>query len=206
MMDPKKGESSLKKNNVRKLVSIAMLSSIAYILMFLNFPVPPFPAFLKIDFSDLPALIGAIIFGPMAGVLIELMKNVLDYFIKGSETGVPVGHIANFLAGLLYILPIYYVYNKVKSKKGMTVALVLGSFVMAVVMSILNYLVILPAYTFFLGMPAMSGPEVRQYIVAGILPFNLIKGIAMSVLFMLLFTRMGTWMNKQATAFYRLNG
>ncbi|WP_147533039.1 ECF transporter S component [Bacillus marasmi] len=194
----------MKKNKVRGLVSIAMLSSIAYILMFLNFPVPPFPAFLKIDFSDVPALIGAIVLGPMAGVLIELMKNVLDYFIKGSETGVPVGHIANFLAGILYILPTYYVYNKLKSKKGMTVALVLGTTIMAVVMSVLNYLIILPAYTFFLNMPAMSGPEVKEYIVAGILPFNLIKGVAMSVLFMILFTKLGTWLNKQAASF-RLN-
>lgn len=190
-----------KKNNVRVLVSIAMLSSIAYILMFLNFPVPPFPAFLKIDFSDIPALIGAIIFGPMAGVVIELMKNILDYFIKGSETGVPVGHIANFLAGILYILPIYYVYTKAKSKKGMTVALILGTTIMAILMSVLNYFVILPAYTFFLNMPAMSGPEARQYIVAGILPFNFIKGIAMSVLFMIMFTKMGSWLNKQRLAF-----
>ncbi|NMD71015.1 ECF transporter S component [Bacillus sp. DNRA2] len=194
----------MKKNRVRILVSLAMLSSISYILMFVNFPVPPFPAFLKIDFSDIPALIGAIIFGPMAGVVIELIKNILDYFIKGSETGVPVGHVANFLAGILYILPTYYVYNKLTSKKGMTFALVLGSAVMAIVMSVLNYLVILPAYTFFLNAPAMSGAEVKEYIVALILPFNLIKGVAMSILFMILFTKMGTWLNKQAATF-RLN-
>ncbi len=187
----------MKKNKVKALVSISMLSSIAFILMFLNFPVPPFPAFLKIDFSDIPALIGAIIFGPMAGVLIELMKNILDYTIKGSETGVPVGHLANFLAGILYILPTYYFYKKVKTKKGMTIGLIIGTSIMAVCMSILNYLIILPAYTFFLNMPAMSGPEIRQYIVAGILPFNFIKGLAMSIVFMLLFTRMGTWFKKQ---------
>ena len=75
------------------MVAIAMLSSIAYILMLLNFPIPPFPAFLKIDFSDIPALIGALVFGPMAGIMIELLKNVLDYFMTGSETGVPVGHL-----------------------------------------------------------------------------------------------------------------
>ncbi|MGJ7922088.1 ECF transporter S component [Neobacillus sp. LXY-4] len=189
----------MKKIKVRQLVSIAMLSSIAYILMFLNFPVPPFPAFLKIDFSDIPALIGALIFGPSAGVLIELMKNILDYFIKGSETGVPVGHIANFLAGLLYILPTYYFYKKMKTKTGMTIALVLGTILMSVCMSVLNYFVILPAYTYFLNMPAMSGPEIRQYIVASILPFNFIKGIAMSVVFMLLFAKMGGWLNKQAS-------
>jgi riboflavin transporter FmnP len=189
----------MKKNKVKALVSISMLSSIAYILMLVNFPIPPFPTFLKIDFSDLPALIGALIFGPLAGILVELIKNVLDYFMTGSETGVPVGHFANFVSGLLFILPTYYIYNKLKTKKGMTVALVVGTCLMSVIMSVLNYFVLLPAYTFFLNMPVMSGPEIGQYIVAGILPFNLVKGVAMSIVFMLLFAKMGTWLNKQAS-------
>jgi len=187
------------QNKVKALVSIAMLSSIAYVLMLVNFPIPPFPNFLKIDFSDLPALIGALIFGPVAGILVELLKNVLDYFMTGSETGVPVGHLANFIAGLLFILPTYYIYSKMKTKKGMTVALIVGSVLMSAIMSVLNYYIILPAYTFFLNWPAMSATEIRQYIVAGILPFNLIKGLAMSIVFMLLFTKMGTWLKKQAS-------
>ena len=129
-----------------------MLSSIAYILMLLNFPVPPFPNFLMIDFSDIPALIAALIFGPMAGILVELIKNVLDYFMTGSETGVPIGHMANFIAGILFVLPSYYIYNKLKTKKGMTFALVTGTLLMAIIMSVLNYFIILPAYSFFLNM------------------------------------------------------
>ena len=120
------------------MVAVAMLSSIAYVLMLLNFPIPPFPAFLKIDFSDLPALIGALVFGPMAGIMIELLKNVLDYFMTGSETGIPVGHFANFMSGIIFILPTYYVYNKIKSKKGMTVGLIIGTILMALVMSVLE--------------------------------------------------------------------
>jgi riboflavin transporter FmnP len=191
----------MKKNKVKFLVSVAMLSSIAFVLMMLKFPVPPFPSFLKIDFSDLPALIGMLIFGPMAGVLIELFKNILDYLISGSDTGIPVGHFANFISGIFFILPTYYIYNKLKSKKGMTIALIISTVIMSIVMSVLNYFVLLPAYTFLLNWPAMSGPEVRQYIVAGILPFNIVKGIAMSLIFMLLFTRMNTWIQKQHTSF-----
>ncbi|CAM3438895.1 ECF transporter S component [Cytobacillus oceanisediminis] len=189
----------MKKLNIKALVSIGMLSSIAYILMLLNFPIPPFPQFLMIDFSDIPALIAALIFGPAAGVLVELIKNILDYFMTGSATGVPVGHIANFAAGILFVLPTYYVFNKLKTKKGMTFGLLVGTIFMAVIMSVLNYLIILPAYTFFLNFPAMSAPEMRTMIVTGILPFNIVKGLLISLVFMLLFTRMGTWMNKQAT-------
>lgn len=187
----------MKKFSVKAMVSIAMLSSISYVLMLLNFPLPPFPKFLMVDFSDVPALMAALIFGPAAGILVELFKNILDYFMTGSETGVPVGHMANFVAGVLFILPTYYLYQRLKTNKGMTFALTVGTISMAVLMSLLNYYVFLPAYTLFLNMPAMSAPETRQFIVAGILPFNIVKGLLMSVVFMLMFTRMKTWIERQ---------
>ncbi|WP_423407268.1 ECF transporter S component [Heyndrickxia sp. MSNUG] len=187
----------MKKFSVKAMVSIGMLSSISYVLMLLNFPLPPFPKFLMVDFSDIPALIAALIFGPAAGILVELLKNMLDYFMTGSETGVPVGHVANFVAGVLFILPTNYLYQRLKTTKGMTFALVAGTVSMAILMSVLNYFVFLPAYTLFLNMPAMSGPETKQLIVAGILPFNIVKGILMSIVFMLMFTRMKTWIERQ---------
>ncbi|MGM0899937.1 MAG: ECF transporter S component [Bacillota bacterium] len=187
----------MKKFSVKALVSIGMLSSISYVLMLLNFPIPPFPNFLMIDFSDIPALIAALIFGPAAGVLVELFKNILDYFMTGSATGVPVGHIANFVAGILFVLPAYYIYNKLKTKKGMTLALVIATVVMSIVMSVLNYYVIMPAYTLFLNMPAMAAPELKTMIVTGILPFNIFKGLLISLVFMLLFSRMSTWISRQ---------
>ncbi len=187
----------MKKFSVKAMVSIGMLSSISYVLMLLNFPLPPFPKFLMVDFSDIPALIAALIFGPAAGILVEFLKNTLDYFMTGSDTGVPVGHVANFVAGVLFILPTYYIYRRMKSNKGMTFALVAGTTSMAILMSVLNYYVFLPAYTLFLNMPAMSGPETRAMIVAGVLPFNFVKGLLMSVIFMLIFTRMKTWIERQ---------
>jgi len=187
----------MKKFSVKALVSIGMLSSISYVLMLLNFPIPPFPNFLMIDFSDIPALIAALIFGPAAGVLVELFKNILDYFMTGSATGVPVGHIANFVAGILFVLPAYYIYNKLKTKKGMTLALVIATVLMSIVMSFLNYYVIMPAYTLFLNMPAMAAPELKTMIVTGILPFNIFKGLLISLVFMLLFSRMSTWISRQ---------
>ncbi|MEH7437259.1 ECF transporter S component [Neobacillus drentensis] len=180
-----------KKMNVKAYVSIGMLSSIAYLLMLLNFPLPLFPNFLFVDFSDIPALIAALIFGPIAGILVEFFKNVLNYLATGSQTGIPVGHIANFLAGIVFVLPTYYVYNKLKTKKGMTLALVVGTVTMAVIMSILNYIIILPAYTVLMGFPDM-----RNLVVPAILPFNILKGVMMSFIFMLLFIRMQSWIHK----------
>jgi len=187
----------MKKFSVKALVAIGMLSSISYVLMLLNFPLPPFPNFLMIDFSDIPALIAALIFGPVAGILVELFKNILDYFMTGSATGVPVGNIANFVAGILFVLPAYYIYTKLKTKKGMTLALVISTLVMSITMSVLNYYVIMPAYTFFLNYPAMGTPELKTMIVSGILPFNILKGLLISLVFMLLFARMSTWISRQ---------
>ncbi|MEH6907987.1 ECF transporter S component [Neobacillus drentensis] len=183
-----------RKMNVRAYVSIGMLSSIAFLLMLIQFPLPLFPNFLFVDFSDIPALIAALIFGPIAGILVELFKNILNYIQTGSFTGIPVGHIANFAAGIVFILPTYYIYNRLKTRKGMTLALISGTVTMAVIMSILNYLIILPAYTLLMGFPDM-----RNLVVPAILPFNILKGVMMSAIFMLLFIRMQAWINKNTT-------
>ncbi|MGR3777575.1 ECF transporter S component [Bacillus paramycoides] len=181
------------KNSVVQMVSVAMLSSIAYLLMMLDFPFPGLPPFLKIDFSDVPALIAAIIFGPIAGVIVEAIKNVLYYGIQGSLTGVPVGEIANFIAGCLFIGPASFLFRKYRSVKSLTTGLMLGTITMTVIMSVLNYFIILPAYTWFLNSPAMSSDVMRQTIITAILPFNIIKGIVVTIVFVALFSRLKVW-------------
>ncbi|WP_338749750.1 ECF transporter S component [Bacillus sp. FJAT-52991] len=190
----------MRNKKIRVLTSVGLLSTLSYLLMLLNFPVPPFPNFLMVDFSEIPALIAAIVFGPIAGITVELIKNVLNFFVAGSPTGVPVGHLANFTAGVTFILPVYYVYKKFESKKGMTAGLIVGTTVMAITMSVLNYYVILPAYTLFLNAPAMSAPETKKLVVTAILPFNFIKGIVMGVVFLLIYSRIQVWMRKQTIA------
>ncbi|WP_043934011.1 ECF transporter S component [Bacillus sp. EB01] len=187
----------MKKLNVKTMVMIGMLSSLSYVLMLLNFPLPVFPSYLMIDFSDIPALLAALAFGPLAGVLVELIKNVLDWFMTGSQTGVPVGHIANFAAGILFILPTYYVYDRIKTKKGLSLALISGTVTMAVLMSILNYFLFLPAYTWFLNAPAMADSVALKSVVLFILPFNILKGLIVSLLFLPLYLRMSFWIERQ---------
>ncbi|WP_017753463.1 ECF transporter S component [Calidifontibacillus oryziterrae] len=177
----------------RQTVTVAVLSSIAYLLMMLNFPLPGLPPFLKIDFSEVPALIAAIVFGPLAGVTVEAIKNILHYIIEGAMTGVPIDQAANFIAGLLFVLPVSYLYKKINSTKGLTFGLFVGTITMTFVMSVLNYFLILPAYTFFLNAPAMTTEEVKGMIVLGIMPFNLIKGITVALLFMLIFAKLKPW-------------
>ncbi|GGE55564.1 ECF transporter S component [Priestia taiwanensis] len=183
-----------KNSKVQKMVIIAVLSSIAYLLMMLNFPLPGLPPFLKIDFSEVPALIAAVIFGPLAGIGVEAIKNIIYVGLQGNYTVVPVGEIANFVAGCLYILPASYLFRKYHTIKGLTIGLVIGTILMTGIMSVLNYYVIFPAYTYFLNMPAMSSEAVKDVVVVGIMPFNAIKGIIIAIVLVLLFQRLKPWL------------
>ncbi|WP_228116160.1 ECF transporter S component [Fictibacillus phosphorivorans] len=187
----------MQKGKIKQMVAVSMLSTIAYVLMMLDFPFPGLPPFLKIDFSEVPALLAAIIFGPAAGVMVEAIKNVLHYGIVGSFTGVPVGQIANFVAGILFILPVSYLFRKKNSVKRLSAGLILGTVLMTFMMGLLNYLIILPAYTWFLGADPMSSQMMLDLILKGITPFNLIKGTIITLLFVALYNRMQPWVMKQ---------
>lgn len=190
---------SKQSKKLRSFITIGMLSSISFILMLLNFPLPWFPAFLQIDFSDIPALVATIIMGPVAGITVELVKNVLDWIFSGAPTGVPVGQMANFATSILFILPTYFIYKKLKSSsKGLATGLVAGTISMAVGMSILNYVAFLPMYTYLLGWGTF---DMYETIVLGILPFNIFKGVLIMAVMLLLYRTMHSWIAQQRKVF-----
>ena len=98
-MNPYTGQSS----NLLKLIILALMGSISMVLMLLNFPLPILPQYLKVDFSEIPALIAAILFTPLAGVIVEGLKNTLYLIYTGAAD--PVGVVANFAAGVLFVVP-----------------------------------------------------------------------------------------------------
>lgn len=187
----------MNNKKLRRMILIAILGSISTVLMQLNFPLPALPAFLKVDFSEIPAVLAIMTMGPVAGIAVELLKNVLHWFLSGSPTGVPVGELANFVTGVLFIMPIHFIFKKVQNTKGLTAGLITGTVIMAVGMSALNYFVFLPMYTYFLNMPAYTGEAMFNVIVLGILPFNLIKGIMLMVISLLLYKSMSKWIDQQ---------
>ncbi|EJT6163646.1 ECF transporter S component [Clostridium perfringens] len=157
--------------NTNRFIKLSLLSAIAVILMYIDFPVIPIFPWLKIDLSDVPALMGAFAFGPLAGVIIELIKNLLILIVKGTGTGF-VGEFANFLVGVALVWPAALVYKKNKTKKTAILGMVLGVLCIEVVGILANVYLLLPAY----GM-AMSKAELMQYVTVGLIPFNGIKSI-----------------------------
>lgn len=160
------------QKNLNKFIKISLLSAIAVMLMYFDFPIPflPFP-WLKIDLSDIPALMGGFAFGPVAGVLIELLKNLLILIVKGTGTGF-VGEMANFIIGASLVFPAAWIYHKNKSKKTAFLGMLVGSLSMQVIGIIANVYFLLPAY----GMK-MAPNEIVNYVTAGLLPFNGVKAI-----------------------------
>ncbi|MCH5138971.1 ECF transporter S component [Clostridiaceae bacterium UIB06] len=184
----------MKNGKLNRLVKMSLLGVIGFLLMFIEVPIPIFPAFLKIDISDLPALIGAFALGPAAGIGIELLKNILHGIFKGAETAF-IGELANFVVGSVLAFSAGYVYSKNKSKRTAALGLVVGTLAMTVVASVFNYFVLLPLYEKVLHFPisaivAMGSKvnsnikDLNSLIVWSIAPFNLIKGAILSVLTM----------------------
>lgn len=134
-------------NTTRYITVTAMLSAIAVILMFLDFPVPFMPSFIEMDISELPALIGSFAMGPGCGVLICLIKNLLHLTI--SSTG-GIGELSNFVLGTLFVLPAGLIYKHKKNKKNAVIGSVVGAALMAVGSVFSNYFVMYPFYYNFM--------------------------------------------------------
>lgn len=185
---------NIQSSKLLKLIILALLGSISLVLFFLNFPLPFLPAYLKIDFSEVPALMAGLIFSPVAGVIVVAIKNVLYLLVSGA--GDPIGVAANFLAGLMFVVPVSMLYHKFKGVKSVVSGLVTGTIIMAVGMSVLNYFFVLPAYAWFMGWE-MTEQIKWISVIAGVLPFNIIKGIVIGLLFVPLFVKMRSWIEQQ---------
>jgi len=177
-----------------KLVVLSLLAAVSLVLFFISFPLPLLPPYLKVDFSDIPALLAGLIFSPLAGVLVVLMKNLLYFVASGASD--PIGVAANFIAGSLFIIPVAYLYHRYRGVKSIVSGLVIGTVVMAIVMSVLNYFIILPAYSLLIGME-MNETIKWISVVGGVLPFNFIKGIIVSMLFVPVFIKLSEWINQK---------
>lgn len=191
---------------LNRLVKISLLVAIAAVLMLLEFPIPIFPGFLKFDLSDLPALIGGFALGPVAGVIIEGGKVLLNTLFTGSITG-GVGEVANFLIGGSFVFVASYMYHKEKTKKNAAIGLVMGTIVMTIVGAVFNYFVLIPLYaTLFGGMDTIIGMSAESnsaisnlggVILLGITPFNILKGSVVSLVTFVTYKKVSPLINKE---------
>jgi len=188
-----------KKMQVREMAVIGMLGAIATILMLFEIPLPFAPSFYEIDLSEVPVLVGTFAIGPVAGILIELVKVLLNFFINGTVTA-GVGELANFCIGCSFCVPAGVIYRRMKSKKGAFIGLVTGTIVMTFLGCFINAYVMLPTYAKAFHMPIEAIIEMGTKVNAGItdlltfvafavVPFNLIKGVLVSIIVLLIYKK-----------------
>lgn len=183
--------------SAKKLAMIGVLSAVAYVLMFISVPIPIFPSFLRLDVSDVPAILGGLSMGPLSGFSIALIKNLLQ--IGSTFTG-GIGEIANALIAGSYIVIISYMYKKIHSKKGVIIGAILGSLGMILTGCVLNYFIVTPIYGQVFGgldaiiaMGSALNPKIHNlftFVVWIYIPFNLIKSIVMTICILPLYKKM----------------
>ncbi|MCR4748669.1 MAG: ECF transporter S component [Lachnospiraceae bacterium] len=184
--------------STRKIVIIGMFSALSTVLMLFEFPVPfaP-PGIYKLDFSELPALIGGFAFGPVAGIMIEFIKILLKTVIKGTSTAF-VGELANFFVGCSFVLPATIIYRIKKNKISAIISCIVGTIVITIVGSTFNATYLLPTFAKMFGMEVDAiismGTAVNShvnslsdFIILIVAPVNILKGTMVSVITLLIY-------------------
>ena len=172
-------------NKIRVVAGCGMLTAVAIVLQYLEFSIPIMPSFIKLDFSDLPELIGAFAYGPLAGILIALAKNLIHMAV--SQSGF-VGELSNFILGACFAGVAGLVYQRKRTKSGALLAGFIGALCMAALSFPCNYFIIYPLYYSVLGFPeqAVFGmysallPSVKNMAQALLIfnaPFTFVKGL-----------------------------
>ncbi|MCQ2500496.1 MAG: ECF transporter S component [Lachnospiraceae bacterium] len=179
---------------VRFITVTGILSAVAFVLQLIEFPVPMFmPTFIKLDFSDLPALLGAFSAGPLSGILIELIKNLLHVTVSGSFG---VGELSNFILGAIFTGVAGLIYKRKKTKSGALIASITGAVAMGLLSYVTNLYVVYPVYYNF--MPKEVIVEAYKAIIPSVdsiekcllifnVPFTIIKGILNVILCFLIY-------------------
>ena len=190
------------RSKTRTITQVAMLGAIAGILMNLEFPIPFLaPSFYQLDFSEIPVLIGSFAMGPIAGVLIELVKILVHLVSKGTMTA-GVGDLANFIFGCTFAVPAGLIYrlHHTKSRKHAVLGMAAGTLLTTAAACLMNAFVLLPAYGKAFGMPIEAfiemGAAVNHsvnsllgFVALIIVPFNLFKYILVSVIVFFIYKR-----------------
>ena len=191
---------------MKYVAKIGILSAMAAVLMGLDFPLPFAPSFYQLDFSEVVVYIGSFALGPVAGILIELLKNLLKILVLGSNTAY-VGELANFITGCMLVLPAAFLYQRKRTFKMALWGMVIGTVCLSVTSVFLNYYLLIPTYSemfhlpleTIIGMGQAINPQITDLaslIAFAVVPFNAFKGVVVGALTMLLYKRVAPILKK----------
>lgn len=189
-----------KNETVKTIAFIGLMGAVSAVLMLLRFPLPFLPPFLSFDLSGVMEIMGGYMFGPVAAVLIIIVKILLQLVMQGSLS-LGTGELQSFILSCSYVLPALFIYHCRKSKKTAVAGMVVSTIFVSVVAVFTNLYLIIPFYVSLFGMTmddiitmcSAVNPAVKNtagMVIMGILPFNLIKYGATSIVTFLVYKRL----------------
>lgn len=193
----------------KNVVLMGMFGALAAVLMLFEVPLPfVAPSFYGLDFAEVPMLVGTFALGPAAGVVMQVVKILIKLVLKPTSTGF-VGELANFTVGCALVLPAGLIYRLHKTKKGAMIGMVTGTVVMTVVGVVINALVMLPFYSNFMPLETIIAAGAAIHPAVGnvwtfalfcVGPFNIIKGVVVSLITALIYKRISVVIHGAGTA------
>lgn len=181
--------------NVRNMTVTAMLSAAAFVLMFLDTAIPLMPSFIKLDLSELPALIASFALGPVWGVIVCLIKNLLH--LTMTQTG-GVGELSNFILGASFVLPAGLIYHRKKTKGRAIIGAVVGALIMGAISFPSNLFIVYPVYYNFMPkdvivaayqaiVPFANIDSIEKCLLFFNVPFTFVKGMISAIITILIY-------------------
>ena len=195
------------ENSIKTLAKIAIMAAVAVVIMLVSFPLPSIaPSFYKLDFSEVAVLIGSFALGPLAGIAIEALKELLNLVFNGTTTAF-IGEFANFLMGCALVVPAGFIYQKNRTRKGAVIGIVVGIISMVIAGDLLNYFLLIPAYVSIAHFPLeaiiAAGTKIFPFInstlslvLVCVTLFNLVKGILVGIITALVYKRVSPLLKK----------
>ena len=194
----------MRKEEMKKLAFCALFGALGFVLMLLEFPLPIIPSFVKLDFSELPALIVSFVYGPLYGIAVCLLKNLLHLFVT---TSAGVGEVSNFILGAVFVGVAGAIYKYNKTRKYAFIGSLVGALVMAVISIASNYFIVYPAFSVLYGLPMPAIIGMYQAILPSVdglfkalvifnLPFNFAKGIIDAAICFLIYKKLSPILKK----------
>ena len=194
----------MRKEEMKKLAFCALFGALGFVLMLLEFPLPIIPSFVKLDFSELPALIVSFVYGPLYGIAVCLLKNLLHLFVT---TSAGVGEVSNFILGAIFVGVAGLIYKYNKNRKFALIGSLVGALVMAVISVASNYFIVYPAFSVLYGLPMPTIIGMYKAILPSVdglfealvifnLPFNFAKGIIDAAICFLIYKKLSPILKK----------
>lgn len=174
--------------NTRKLVHIAILSTLSFLLMYLQFPLIPSASFLQFDFSILPVLVGLVMIDLQSALGILILRTLLKLMLNNGGVTTLIGMPMNVVALGVFLLAMAFIWNRKPSLKTFVLASVVGTIGLTVAMLVLNYIYAVPLYAQFANFDISAILGLGNYLFAMVVPFNLIEGVIFSISFFILWT------------------